>query len=70
LLNEMNSRTMGFPAFGNGPPGFPFPGPGDSFFDFFDDDFDDDDDDDSGPSPFARPSAPRRPKKAKTKKKR
>ena len=45
------------PAFGPGPPGFPFPGPIDQFFDFFDDEFDDDDDDDDdddlGPIPSA-----------------
>ncbi len=73
LLNEMSSRSMAFPAFGNGPRGFPFPGPGDDFFDFFDDDFDDDDDDDgddSDPSPFPKPRVPRRPKKNKSSKKR
>jgi hypothetical protein len=75
LLNEMSSRSIGFPAFGNGPSGFPFPGPGDDFFDFFDDDFDDEDDDDddddkSSPKPSASPRAPRRPKKTKPSKKR
>jgi cation transport regulator ChaC len=74
LLNEIDTRTMGFPAFGNGPPGVPFPfsGPSDDFFDFFDDDFDDDDDDDddSGPRPAAKPRVPRKPKKKKPSKKR
>ena len=72
LLNEMGSRTMGLPAFGDGPKGFPFPGPGDNFFEFFDDDFDDDDDDDddSRPSPSARPRSPSKPRKAKSSKKR
>jgi tetratricopeptide (TPR) repeat protein len=74
LLNEMSARTRGFPSFGNGPPGFPFPGATDNFFDFFDDDFDDDDDDDgendSGPAPAARPRSPHRPKKTKSSKKR
>jgi tetratricopeptide (TPR) repeat protein len=72
LLNEMGSGLMGFPAFGNGPPGFPFPGPLDEFLDYFDDDFDDDDDDDDdpGPSPSARPRSPTGPAKKKSSKKR
>jgi hypothetical protein len=76
LLNEMSSRSIGFPSFGNGPPGFPFPGPGDDFFEFFDDDFDDDDDDDDddekewSPRPPPKPRAPQRPKKPKPSKKR
>ena len=71
LLNEMGAGRMGFPSFGDGPPGFPFPGPIDQFFDFFDDEFDDDDDDDDlGPSPSARPHSPAGPTKRKSKSKR
>jgi hypothetical protein len=75
LLNEMGAGRMGFPAFGNGPPGFPFPGSMEQFFDFFDDEFDDDefdddDDDDPGPSPSARPRTPTGPAKKKSKSKR
>ena len=78
LLNELSSRCAGrgFPAFGNGPPGFPFGA--DNFFDFFDDDFDDDDDDfdddldddDWGPSPFSTPSGTKKPKKRQKRQKR
>ena len=73
LLNEMGSGRMGFPFFGNGPPGFPIPGPIDQLFDFFDDEFDDEDDevdDDLGPSLPARPRSPTGPAKKKSRTKR
>ena len=75
LLNEISARSRGLPSFGNGSSGFPFPGPGDDFFEFIDDDFDDDEDDfdddeDSGPSTSWMPSSPSKPKKRKKRKKR
>jgi len=76
MLNEVNARGFGHPAFGDGPFPFPIPGSDDELDEFFfdDDEFDEDDfDDDDGcgwvPSPV--PSPPKqRAKKQKSRKKR